>query len=132
VIDKEQIETDLLDLPCLVLPPEVVRVMREEGRVPGVHSHHEYLMEYLFGTPALKGRRKKMTHQELIELQRDLYRLERESRNRSFDEESYQPHELQRFAVVAETIRRVFPLVDEAQRKAGRREEQGEGKQNAT
>ena len=71
-----------------------------------------------------------MTHQQLVELQRDCYRLERQARNRSCDEEAYEPHEQQWFAVVAETLRRVFPLVDDAQRKAGRREKTQE--QNVT
>ena len=122
-MSKEQIETEL---PCLVLPVEVIRAMKAEGRTPGVHPHHEYLMGHLFGTPKLKGRTKKMTHSELVRLQKELYRIERQARNRQSDTESYEPHEQLWFGIVAETIRRVFPLVDDAQRKAGRRERVGE------
>lgn len=63
-----------------------------------------------------------MTHAELVELQMELYRIERQCRNRSCDEESYEPHELMWYAHAAAIIRQVFPLVDDAQRKQGRRE----------
>jgi|CXWL01.1.fsa_nt_gi hypothetical protein len=111
---------------CLVLPTEVIRTMRAEGLIPGKHNHREYLMEHLFGTPVQRKRRK-MTHKELVELQRDLYRLERQARNMQLDGENYESHEQAWFGFLAERLRAVSPLVDAAQRKQGRKEERMAG-----
>jgi hypothetical protein len=70
-----------------------------------------------------------MTHEELITLLQEVRKFELQARNRSFDEESYSVDEIGWFANLAATLSRVFPIVDEAQRKAGRREK---GNQNVT